>query len=90
MAVIYVVEDDANIQEIEINKLYKPKVTISPEHLDEIKENKSRAMAIDTINNEFFQGVMSPSWYSDIDLWFKKYGFSVFKNSVVENKIFKV
>ena len=32
----------ANIQEIEINKLYKPKVTISPEHLDEIKENKSR------------------------------------------------
>lgn len=66
----------ANIQEIEINKLYKPKVTISPEHLDEIKENKNRAMAIDTINNEFFQGVMSPSWYSDIDLWFKKYGFS--------------
>ena len=66
----------ANIQEIEINKLYKPKVTISPEHLDEIKENKSRAMAIDTINNEFFQGVMSPSWYSEIDLWFKKYGFS--------------
>lgn len=66
----------ANIQEIEINKLYKPKVTISPEHLNEVKENKNRAMAIDTINNEFFQGVMSPSWYSDIDLWFKKYGFT--------------
>jgi DnaD/phage-associated family protein len=23
----------------------------------------------------YFQGVMSPSWYSNIDLWFKKYGF---------------
>ena len=23
----------------------------------------------------YFQGVMSPAWYSDIDLWFKKYGF---------------
>ena len=66
----------ANIREIEINKLYIPKITISPEHINEVKENKNRARAIDTINNEFFQGVMSPSWYSDIDLWFKKYGFS--------------
>ena len=41
-----------------------------------IVANIRRARAIDTINNEFFQGVMSPSWYSDIDLWFKKYGFS--------------
>ena len=23
----------------------------------------------------YFQGVMSPAWYSDIDLWFKKYEF---------------
>ena len=27
------------------------------------------------INNMYFQGVMSPAWYSDIDLWFKKYEF---------------
>ena len=65
----------ANLQEIEINKIYKPKITISPENMKEISENKNRAKAIETINNDFFQGVMSPSWYGDIDLWFKKYAF---------------
>ena len=42
----------ANIQEIEINKLYKPKVTLSAEHIQEVSENKNRAKAIDTINKE--------------------------------------
>ena len=65
----------ANIQEIELNKIYKPKITISPTDIEKVAENKYRAKAIDTINNEFFQGVMSPSWYGDIDLWFKKYAF---------------
>lgn len=65
----------ANIQEIEINKIYKPKVTISAEDLKKKDESKYRASAIDTINNEFFQGVMSPSWFADISLWFKKYDF---------------
>ena len=23
----------------------------------------------------FFQGLMSPSWYADISMWFDKYGF---------------
>lgn len=65
----------ANMQEIELNKLYKPKITISATDVKEVAENKYRAKAIDTINNEFFQGIMSPSWYGDIDLWFKKYAF---------------
>ena len=65
----------ANIQEIEINKVYKPKVTISAEDMKAKDESKYRASAIETINNEFFQGVMSPSWYGDITLWFKKYNF---------------
>lgn len=64
-----------NIQEIELHKLYNPKVTSSPEELEKISQNKHRAKAIDSINNQFFQGIMSPSWYSDIDLWFKKYSF---------------
>lgn len=64
-----------NIQEIELHKLYTPKVTSSPEELEKIAQNKQRAKAIDSINNQFFQGIMSPSWYSDIDLWFKKYSF---------------
>lgn len=65
----------ANIQEIEINKIYKPKITMSAEHIEDVSKNKNRAHAIDTINNDFFQGVMAPSWYGDIDLWFKKFGF---------------
>ncbi len=65
----------ANIQEIELNKIYKPKISMSSSDIKRIQESKSRATVIDTINNEFFQGVMSPSWYGDIDLWFKKYGF---------------
>ena len=64
-----------NIQEIELHKLYNPKVTSSPEQLQKTAENQYRAKAIENINNEFFQGIMSPSWYSDIDLWFRKYNF---------------
>lgn len=64
-----------NIQEIELHKLYNPKITSSPEELKKVAQNQYRAKAIENINNEFFQGIMSPSWYSDIDLWFKKYSF---------------
>ena len=64
-----------NLQELELHKLYNPRITSSPEELKKIAENKYRANAIENINNEFFQGIMSPSWYSDIDLWFKKYSF---------------
>lgn len=64
-----------NIQEIELHKLYKPKVSLSADALKQTAQNQYRAKAIENINNEFFQGIMSPSWYSDIDLWFKKYGF---------------
>lgn len=64
-----------NLQEIELHKLYKPKVALSAEALKENAQNQYRSKAIETINNEFFQGIMSPSWYSDIDLWFKKYNF---------------
>jgi len=64
-----------NLQELELYKLYNPKITSSPEEMKKIANNKYRAKAIENINNEFFQGIMSPSWYSDIDLWFKKYCF---------------
>lgn len=64
-----------NLQEIELHKLYNPKVTSSPEEFEKSAKNQYRSKAIENINNEFFQGIMSPSWYSDIDLWFKKYNF---------------
>jgi len=64
-----------SIQEIELHKLYSPKTALSPEDLLKNSKNKYRANAVENINNVFFQGVMSPSWYSDIDLWFQKYNF---------------
>jgi len=64
-----------NIQEIELNKLYSPKLTVSKETIQNMEKDKSRSNAIEAINGMFFQGIMSPSWYSDIDLWFKKYEF---------------
>ncbi len=65
----------ANIQEIELNKLYSPKITSSPEDIQRSEKSQYRARAIESINNQFFQGLMSPSWYTDIDLWFSKFGF---------------
>lgn len=65
----------ANMQELELYKLYNPKITQSPEKILSTERNQYRAKAIENINNEFFQGVMSPSWYCDIDLWFSKYSF---------------
>lgn len=64
-----------NIQEVELAKLYNPKLTSSPEDMKKTEQSKERAHAIDCINNEFFQGVMSPTWYTDIDMLFNKYGF---------------
>lgn len=64
-----------NLQEIELFKLYTPKITSSAEELEKTAKSQYRSKAIENINNEFFQGIMSPSWYSDIDLWFKKYNF---------------
>ena len=65
----------ANLQEIELNKLYNPKVSLAPEEIEKNAENQYRAKVMDSINSQFFAGTMSPSWYADIDLWFQKYGF---------------
>lgn len=63
------------LQEIELHKLYSPKTSLSSEDLKKNAESQHRAKVIENINNSFFQGMMSPSWYNDIDLWFKKYQF---------------
>ena len=65
----------ANLQEKELLNLYSPKLSLSPEQIAKNSENKYRASAIENINNSYFQGIMSPSWYNDIELWFKKYQF---------------
>ena len=66
----------ADLKKIEVNKLYTPKLTSTPEDaIDNNSRNILRTQAIDEINSSFFQGVMSPSWYTDIDNLFSKYGF---------------
>ena len=64
------------LQEIELHKLYKPKLSLSPKDLEKNAKNEYRAKAIENINSLYFQGMMSPSWYNDINLWFTKYGFN--------------
>ena len=65
----------ANLQEITLNKLYSPNLKLSAEKIEQNAKNKSLAKAIEHINNKYFQGIMGPSWYNDIDLWFRKYNF---------------
>ena len=68
----YIVTD---LQELTLHNLYTPNLTMSKDKLEQSSKNKSRAKAIEHINNMYFQGIMGPSWYNDIDLWFKKYEF---------------
>ncbi len=65
-----------DLKEKEIKKLYRLKSTSTPkEAASSADRNKKRNEVIRSINNKFFQGVMSPTWYTDIDAWFDKYGF---------------
>lgn len=65
-----------DLKEKEIKKMYRLKTTSTPEEAVLSSErNKKRNSIITAINNKFFQGVMPPSWYTDIDAWFDKYNF---------------
>lgn len=68
----YIIVD---LQEATLHNLYTPNLTMSKEKVEQTAKNKSRVKAIEHINNMYFQGIMGPSWYNDIDLWFRKYGF---------------
>lgn len=64
-----------DLQEATLHNLYTPNLTMSKEKVEQTSKNKSKAKAIEHINNMYFQGIMGPSWYNDIDLWFRKYNF---------------
>jgi DnaD/phage-associated family protein len=65
-----------DLKEKEVNKMYRLKTTSTPSEASLSSErNKRRNEIIYAINNNFFQGVMSPSWYTDIDAWFDRYKF---------------
>ena len=64
-----------DLQETTLHNLYTPNLTMSKEKIEQTSKNRTRIKAIEHINNMYFQGIMGPSWYNDIDLWFKKYEF---------------
>ena len=64
-----------DLQEATLHNLYTPNLTMSKEKIEQTSKNKSKSKAIEHINNTYFQGIMGPSWYNDIDLWFRKYCF---------------
>ena len=68
----YVIVD---LQETTLHNLYSPNLSLSKEKVEQTAKNKARTKAIEHINNTYFQGIMGPSWYNDIDLWFRKYSF---------------
>ena len=68
----YIITD---LQEATLNELYKPNIITTPEKIEENAKNQERLKLISYINNKYFQGVMGPTWYNDIDVWLSKYEF---------------
>jgi DnaD/phage-associated family protein len=65
-----------DLKEKEVFKRFRLKSTSTPEEAIESSErNIARNKIISAINKTFFQGLMPPSWYTDIDAWFDKYQF---------------
>ena len=64
-----------NLQEKTLNNLYTLKIETTKEKVEQNAKNKQRIKLIEYLNNKYFQGVMGPTWYSDIDTWMDKYGF---------------
>ena len=64
-----------DLQEKTLNNLYTLKIQTSEEKIKANAENKEKIRLIEYLNNKYFQGIMGPTWYTDIDTWFDKYGF---------------
>ncbi|MDR1438571.1 MAG: DnaD domain protein [Clostridiales bacterium] len=66
----------ADLKEKEINRHYRPKSTSLPEEAAAgSRRSARRRQLVQAINDTFFSGIMAPSWYTDIDAWFDRYGF---------------
>ena len=64
-----------DLQQKTLNNLYNLKIEQSKEKFEKNEQNKERIRLIEYLNNKYFQGVMGPTWYSDIDTWMDKFGF---------------
>lgn len=54
---------------------FKPRESSDPQRCTASIMHKKRNSVIKSINNKFFQGMMAPSWYTDIDSWFDMFKF---------------
>lgn len=65
-----------DIKALEIEKTYRQRTTSTPlEALDNQSRSSIREKLMADIAKTFFQGLMSPSWYAEIDNWFELYHF---------------
>lgn len=65
-----------DLKEREINRLYRKRTDALPEDaIANSAANIRRNQSIEGINRMFFQGLMSPSWYTAIDHWFDDFKF---------------
>lgn len=64
-----------DIKEVAVNKSYIPKMEPKKTKVQTEKEQK-RIAAATAINESFFQGLMSLSWYTDIGAMFEQYSFA--------------
>lgn len=64
-----------SLEEKHLNMKYNPKIELSYEESMEKLQKNEKQKVINDINNQFFNGVMSITWYNAISLWFDKYNF---------------
>ena len=64
-----------DLQEKTLHELYILKMQSSQEKIEKNAQNKQRIKLVEYLNNKYFQGIMGPTWYTDIDTWMDKYGF---------------
>ncbi len=65
-----------DIKWAEIEKTYRPRTAATPaEAVAAQKALPLREKLMSDIAKTFFQGLMSPSWYSEIDSWFDRFRF---------------
>ncbi|MGI6334796.1 MAG: DnaD domain protein [Saccharofermentanales bacterium] len=65
-----------DIKAAEIQRIYRPKTASTPTEIIESQQKFDvREKLLADIAKTFFQGLMSPSWYGEIDSWFDRYKF---------------
>ena len=65
-----------DIKALEIEKIYRPRTSSDPQQIaSQQNQFSEREKLLSDISKTFFQGLMSPSWYGEIDSWFDRFGF---------------